>query len=386
MKRTKRKTRLLDSNTEDIRRLYCEDNMRLDKLANLYCCSVLKLKEFMISHQIPFREKIDQNLVNLEFGYFKVIERASSVGTPYEKSGNSIWWCQCKCGNRVLITRTEILQNKRTKCVECHRKEHGRWIKNYCIEQRSTNYELLSGTYYSQIRYAALNRGILFDATKEYLWNLFEFQDRKCRLSGQSLEMYPFEWEKNRTSQTCSLNCLNPGLGYIDGNLQWLHKNINAMKFDFAQSDFLRWCFLVARYTFNEDKYSQDFEIDKSYFHRILAGAKTRNLEFNITIDNIHKLFIKQGGKCKLSGIPLNFAVRHYKNYKDQDASVDRLDSSLGYSLGNIQIVHKTINIMKGEYLNKEFIEYCKMIDEHTSGLVPKEILERDFRKTMSVI
>jgi len=43
-------------------------------------------------------------------------------------------------------------------------------------------------------------------------------------------------------------------------------------------------------------------------------------------------------------------------------ASLDRIDSSKGYVKGNLQWVHKDINMMKNHYNQKYFIEICKKV------------------------
>lgn len=47
------------------------------------------------------------------------------------------------------------------------------------------------------------------------------------------------------------------------------------------------------------------------------------------------------------------------------NASLDRIDSSLGYIIGNVQWVYKGVNFMKGEMSHDYFIEMCKMITEN---------------------
>lgn len=43
-------------------------------------------------------------------------------------------------------------------------------------------------------------------------------------------------------------------------------------------------------------------------------------------------------------------------------ASIDRIDSSKGYIKGNIQIVHKTLNKMKLNMRDEEFIAICEEV------------------------
>src|ERR1041385_6044804 len=43
-----------------------------------------------------------------------------------------------------------------------------------------------------------------------------------------------------------------------------------------------------------------------SYFGALESGAKRRNMEFNISKEYIWNLFLKQNGKCKLSGLEIH--------------------------------------------------------------------------------
>jgi hypothetical protein len=46
-------------------------------------------------------------------------------------------------------------------------------------------------------------------------------------------------------------------------------------------------------------------------------------------------------------------------------ASLDRIDSSKGYVEGNVQWVHKRINIMKNDLSDSEFIEWCRVVSKN---------------------
>ena len=48
--------------------------------------------------------------------------------------------------------------------------------------------------------------------------------------------------------------------------------------------------------------------------------------------------------------------------YKEQTASFDRIDNSKGYEVGNIQWVHKEINMMRGTLSVDRFIELCEFV------------------------
>lgn len=106
-------------------------------------------------------------------------------------------------------------------------------------------------------------------------------------------------------------------------------------------------------------------DIPHVHFSSIERQAKTRNLEFNITIEDMWDLFLKQDRKCALSGVDLNFVrKKKIKQSIYSTASLDRIDSSKGYTKDNVQWIHKDVNIMKNKYDQKDFIKYCKLIAE----------------------
>jgi hypothetical protein len=64
-----------------------------------------------------------------------------------------------------------------------------------------------------------------------------------------------------------------------------------------------------------------------------------------------------QGCKCALTGWDITFPAT---GHPDQSAaSIDRIDSSLSYTRGNVQIVERRVNMMKGKYTQDEFIAVC---------------------------
>jgi len=74
------------------------------------------------------------------------------------------------------------------------------------------------------------------------------------------------------------------------------------------------------------------------------------NMYFNITVQDIKKLAISQNNKCVYSGAELFWNSNH-KN----TASVDRIDSTIGYIPSNIQLVTKSVNQAKSDFTEMEF-------------------------------
>ena len=95
-------------------------------------------------------------------------------------------------------------------------------------------------------------------------------------------------------------------------------------------------------------------KISGVFLYRLKCNAEVRNIEYNISPEYLWQLFQEQNGCCALSGQKLTF--------KPKTASVDRIDSSIGYVEGNIQWVHKRLNIMKASMSNQEFVDICKMV------------------------
>jgi uncharacterized protein (DUF983 family) len=101
-------------------------------------------------------------------------------------------------------------------------------------------------------------------------------------------------------------------------------------------------------------------EISRTYWNSVKTGARNRNIPFNIKIEQVWNLYVKQNKKCKLSGLDIGFIAS-----KDNTASLDRIDSSKGYEINNVQWVHKDLNTMKWDLPQEKFIEMCKHVAEY---------------------
>lgn len=122
-------------------------------------------------------------------------------------------------------------------------------------------------------------------------------------------------------------------------------------------------------------------EISGEFFTAVKSSAKIRNLEFNITIEQIWDLFLKQDRKCALSGVELKFILTARnrnlpRNGKLKTASLDRIDSSKGYTLDNVQWIHKHVNHIKMSLSDEDFINWCRKIVAHNKDRFP--ISEKD--------
>ena len=93
-------------------------------------------------------------------------------------------------------------------------------------------------------------------------------------------------------------------------------------------------------------------------FSKLKRDAESRDLPFEITIEDIYKQYNQQQELCAFSGLHIVFG---------STASVDRIDSSKGYTTDNIQIVHKDLNMMKRDMDNMDFILWCRAVARWTN-------------------
>lgn len=95
----------------------------------------------------------------------------------------------------------------------------------------------------------------------------------------------------------------------------------------------------------------------------IVRSAIARNFKLDIDKKYVIDLFIEQDKKCALTGLPIYFSELSGKS--DGTASLDRIDSKLGYSKNNCQFLHKTVNKMKQNIDEKTFLEFCKYVSDN---------------------
>jgi len=110
----------------------------------------------------------------------------------------------------------------------------------------------------------------------------------------------------------------------------------------------------------NYDGYEQ---ITGSIWGKIKRSAERRSKIFSITIEDAWNLFLKQDKKCALSQLPIEMG----KGRKMGTASLDRINSNKGYTIDNIQWVHRNVNIIKHSCSQEYFITICRKIVDNES-------------------
>ena len=108
-------------------------------------------------------------------------------------------------------------------------------------------------------------------------------------------------------------------------------------------------------------------EITQRYWGRIERQAIPRNIKFDLKIEDAWEVFEEQNRKCALTGIELYFP--RTRSGRDQNASLDRIDSVKGYVKNNIQWVHKKVNELKWDLTSEELLYWCNLIVKNSKGL-----------------
>lgn len=98
------------------------------------------------------------------------------------------------------------------------------------------------------------------------------------------------------------------------------------------------------------------------------CDRRSREIPFTVSFEYLDALWLAQGGRCALTGWGLCFG----DNATEQTASLDRIDSALGYVEGNVQFVHKDVNIAKWSQSQGDFIDMCKAVTANAEKDVEK--------------
>jgi deoxycytidylate deaminase len=173
-----------------------------------------------------------KDLSGQKYGQLKVL----SLCDEKTKTRGALWQCQCDCGNIVKLASNSLTSGNSVTCGDKKKHLASNLILNRCGE--------IPLAHLIAIKNNAIKRNLRYEVTPEYLWNVFLLQDRKCAISGIPLTFsVQLNSSVDRTlNTTASLDRINSKLGYLEGNVQWTHKDINKMKSNHTIDYFLELC------------------------------------------------------------------------------------------------------------------------------------------------
>jgi len=95
-----------------------------------------------------------------------------------------------------------------------------------------------------------------------------------------------------------------------------------------------------------------------TWFEMKRKGGVGRGYQWDLEPQDIINLYSEQEGCCALTGWPIEWPEKGLTS----TVSIDRIDSSEGYLKGNVQLLHKDVNMAKQQYGQDYFIEMCKSV------------------------
>ena len=124
---------------------------------------------------------------------------------------------------------------------------------------------------------------------------------------------------------------------------------------------------------YREIKKKKTYSSDEAFLRNLVYMKKTRGKSlkqkyplkiFNLTYEQVIDIYNKQERKCFYSGLP--FVVE--KNHP-MSISIDRIDNNKGYTIDNIALCARAINLMKTNCSYKNLIPIFKATIKHYKNI-----------------
>lgn len=138
---------------------------------------------------------------------------------------------------------------------------------------------------------------------------------------------------------------------------------------------------VICRPCYQEHRKRSESRTASAWLKSRIRVAKRRALEAerefsdDVTAEALLDLLKKQKGLCALTGIPMT----HGQTVMETAMSLDRIDSSVGYRMSNIQLVCQRVNVMKMDMDDNSLWWWAKnlvMHDERREDLTGSEEAE----------
>lgn len=276
------------------------------------------------------------------------------------RQGRAFYRCRCDCGCRRLIEAWRLDRNSQSAVSRCRSCAAKARVDTYAKEltRAYLNREYVKNR--RSVSAIAQDTGFGLDAVRKRL--------RQCGITIRTKASSPVhffsgqqigKWRvgkkvrkpRGRTSQLfyrCICEC---------GAVQ----DVYAHSLASGRSKACRKC--GARATQASPHWMGHGELSGTHWHRICLEAEKRGYAVAIKIADAWRLFVAQEGKCALSGMPLRMRGRKSEERRSRGtASLDRIDSTRGYVRGNVQWVHKDVNLLKNNFDEEYLLQMCRLV------------------------
>lgn len=208
------------------------------EISKIIGCADWTVSCYLKKYDIPRRiagPKI-KDLTGQTFHKLTVIERQGSFQGARR---GARWACKCECGEEVITCGTLLLNGGIKDC--------GRHKKSGSYHHAWKGGKFIPSSLYKRIIRSANDAGRKFELSIKYIEELLDKQNFKCALSGRVLVIATRA--KDRSTTTASLDRIDNTKGYIKGNVHWVHKDVNKMKWAFDVDYFIQTCQEISKHT-----------------------------------------------------------------------------------------------------------------------------------------
>jgi len=139
------------------------------------------------------------------------------------------------------ICNSEIDHLRRNYCIGAHN------IKQPCKRCSNINNHpsgmvgAVRLSWYEAFKKSALTRGYEWSLSPEFIDAMYTEQQGRCALSG-----LPISWSAVNWHHTASIDRIDNNLGYLENNVQLVHKKVNMMRGSLTVDEFKELCKAVA--------------------------------------------------------------------------------------------------------------------------------------------
>lgn len=245
------------------------------KIVNILGTNLRNCNRGTASCGCKFKNSKKYNFTDLtgnKYGQLMVLEKTDK----FTKTRGAVWLCKCDCGDLVELPTNSLTSGNNITCS--NKKNH----TNNHLDPKWLRCGEIPIAHLNAIKNGAIKRNLSYNLTSEYLWNLFLSQNKKCALSGLDLK---FTQSRNAAKTralftTASLDRIDCKIGYEEGNVRWVHKDLNKMKLHYNDELFYEYCRLCFQNQYSLNNIQRP-SFDE-YFMNIAFNVALRSDDVNI--------------------------------------------------------------------------------------------------------
>jgi uncharacterized protein YlxP (DUF503 family) len=271
------------------------------------------------------------------------------------------WDCGETKNRRLFPYRKQYKDNKEKRCKLCNYENSIKRRKERTLKQFIHN--VVKTCEVSSTR--RIKRGrvdCVFNITDQDVIDCLEKQIYKCIYTGKQLI------HNGNMYDNISIDRMDSSKGYTKDNIQITTFWANRAKIDLEETRFLDFIKHTSEYDrqqtpvirkIHKDTISQikqKLKVCRASAKKRLKIGRNKSGICTITYEDVWKVTQDQGFRCYYTGLPIDFSQKE----RYLQPSIDRIDSSKGYTKDNIQITTFWANQSKADLDDTTFLKYVK--------------------------